>query len=207
MTSEFEPFGKHAVCTLHHIDGAESVIMHDRPSVVPLYMFDDNNTTSSRIPSEFMGDLYFEIISQGVYEEKLNVYEAGTYWAELNVVRFNMTGTHPVLGEMSIQLDESRSGSRASIRSIKADSKFPIWNRARLFVTATVTAMPGVILQNRGAPLFLHSDALTQWPPGDAFYRFDVQVPLERRDRPGEIVVTFNPGAIRIISNSAQHTR
>lgn len=203
MTIEFEPFRKHAVCALHHFDGTVPVNMYDREGVNPLYICGDSDSPSNRTSGEFTGDLFFEIVSQGVYEEKLNVYEAGTHWAELVVVRFNMTGTHPILGEISIQLDESRSGSRASIRSIKADSKFPIWNRARLFVTATASAMPGAILQNRGAPLFLHSDALTQWPPRDALYRFDVKVPLEYRNRPGEVVATFNPGAMRITSSFA----
>lgn len=198
MTSDFEPFGKHAVCSLRHVGGTDAITMNDGSVADPLYIYRDADDASARAYLEVSGDYYCEINGQGVYEDKLNVYEAGTYWAELFVVRFNMWTTHPELGDMSIQLDDSRTGSRASLRSVRADARFPILNRARMFLTATASAMPGVILQSRGAPSFLHSDELAAWPPRDAYYRFDMRVPLERRDSPGDIVATINPGAMRI---------
>ncbi len=198
MTIEFERFGKHAVCSIEHVGGTEPVTMNDGSVVDPLYLYQDDGAPPDRAYLEVSGDYFCEINGQGIYEDKLNMYEAGTHWAELQVIRFNMWTSHPKLGDISIQIDESRAGSRASIRSINADTKFPIWHRARMFLTATASAMPGVILQSRGAPSFLHSDKLTAWPPRDAYYRFDVRVPLERRDHPGDIVATINPGVMRI---------
>lgn len=198
MTIKVELFDKQAVCSVEHVGGPEPVTMNDGSVVDPLYIYLNDGAPPDRAYLEVSGDYFCEINGEGIYEEKLNMYEAGTHWAELQVIRFNMWTSHPKLGDISIQIDESRAGSRASIRSINADTKYPIWNRARFFITATASAMPGVILQNRGAPLFLHSDALMQWPPRDALYRFDVRVPLERRDRPGDIVATINPGAMLI---------
>lgn len=197
MTIEFEPFGKLAVYALQSVGGTDPINFEDEGRKVdPLYMYLGTDADSERTYLDVSGDYCCEIIGQGIYEEKLNMYEAGTYWGELLTIRFNMWATHPELGEISLQLDESRRGSRGSIRSVTAETRFPLWHRSRIFMTATASKMPGVILQSRGAPPFLHSDKLANWPAKNGLFRFDARTPLERRDRPGEVVATINAGAL-----------
>lgn len=197
-TSRFEPYGLDAICQQRHVGGTQPLTMNDGVVVEPLFLHGDTEAAVDREYVEFAGDVFHEIVCEGIYDKKLGVYDVGTQWAELNVVRFSMSAKHSTLGYLAISLDNSRSGSRASLRSVTPNAKFPVLHRTRLFITATASAMPGVILQNRGAPLFIQSDHLDEWPPVDNIYRFNVKVPLERRDRPGEIVITFNPGAMRV---------
>lgn len=197
-TSKFEPYGFDAICGQRDVGGTQPLTMNDGVVVEPLFLYGETDAAPNREYVEFVGDVFHEIVCEGIYDERLGVYAPGTQWAELNVVRFSMLTKHPALGDLVISLDNSRSGSRASLRAVTPNAKFPVLHRARLFITATASAMPGVILQNRGAPLFVHSDHLDQWPPADSLYRLNVKVPLERRDRPGEIVITLNPGAMRV---------
>lgn len=197
-TNKFEPYGLDAICRQRNVGGTQPLTMKDGTVVEPLFLYGDSDAAADREYVEFAGDVFHEIACEGIYDEKLGVYDVGTQWAELNIVRFSMSARHSALGDLAISLDNSRSGSRASLRAVTPNAKFPVLHRTRLFITATVSAMPGVILQNRGAPLFIQSDHLDQWPPVDSLYRLNVKVPLERRDRPGKVVITLNPGAMRV---------
>jgi hypothetical protein len=198
MTSKFEPYGFSALCGLREVGGTQTLTMSDGVDADPLFLYGVSNAASDREYIEFAGDVLFEIASEGIYDERLGVYAEGTQWAELNIVRFNMTSKHPTLGDIVISLDTSRSGARSTLRALTPNAKFPALQRTRFFITAIASEMPGVILQNRGAPVFLHSGHLNEWPPADDIYRFNVKVPMERRDRPGEIVATLNAGGLRV---------
>lgn len=191
MTGKFEPYGFDAILGQKDIGGTQPLTMKDGVVAEPLFLFGESGAASGREYVEFAGDVFHEIVSEGIYDE-------GTQWAELRVVRFNMTATHPILGDIVISPDNTRSGSRAVLRSVNPNAKFPVVHRTRMHILTTASALPGVILQNYGLPLFIQSDHLDDWPPADSIYRLNFQVPLERRDRPGEIVITFNPGAMRV---------
>lgn len=184
-------YGADAVLSLHGAGGTETLCLKNGLKIDPLYFYPDPGAPTERNYFELSGDLFHEIQAEGVYDE-------GIHWAELSVVRFGFRTSHPELGEIVISNDMSRSATRASLCSVSPGAKFPAVHRSRIHITATASKLPGVVLQNQGVPLFLESDELDGWPPSEAIYRFKFQVPLERRDNPGDVVVWLNPGALRL---------
>lgn len=191
MTENFEPYGHNAVFTMREVRGTEPLVLRNGMRIDPFYLYDAANGVTDREYITLFGDLYHEMQAEGVYDE-------GIQWAELSVVRFGFKTSHPVLGEIIVSNDASRSATRASLCSVSPGAKFPAVHRSRIHVTATASNLQGVVLQNQGVPLFLESDELSAWPPTEAVYRFKFQVPFERRDNPGEVVIKLNPGAMRI---------
>lgn len=191
MTPQFQPYGANAAFQLHDAGSETPVKMRNGMTIDPFFFYDGPGKQEDRAYLQLAGDLYHEIHAEGVYDE-------GIQWAELDVVRFGFKTTHPVLGEIVVSNDTSRSATRASLCSVAPGARLPAVHRSRMHITATAANMPGVILQNQGVPLFLESDELDTWPPSEAVYRFKFQIPLERRDAPGDVVVWLNPGALRL---------
>lgn len=191
MTENFEPYGHNAVFTMHEAGGTEPQVLCNDMRIDPLYLYNTTNSVSDREYITLSGDLFHEVRAEGVYDE-------GIQWAELRVVRFGFKTSHPELGQIVISNDASRSATRASLCSIFPDAKFPAVHRSRIHVTATASNLQGAVLQNQGVPLFLESDALNAWPPTEAIYRFKFQVPFERCDEPGKVIVMLNSGAMRM---------
>lgn len=190
MTRKFEPYGLDAVFGQWAAGGTRPLTMKDGTVVEPLFLYREPGAVDRQYV-EIIGDVFHEIVCEGIYDE-------GIQWAEMSVVRFNMVAMHPTLGDIVVSTDATRSGTRAVLRSVNPNAKFPVVHRTRMHILMTASALPGVVLQNHGLPLFIQSDHLDQWPPADCLYRLNFQVPLERRDRPGEIVFTINPGAMRV---------
>jgi len=191
MTNTFEPYGAHAIFGLKEVGEPQSLTMNDGTVVDPLFLYEDSAAEADREYIEVVGDIFHEIVSEGIYDE-------GIHWAELSVVRFNMSTKHPTLGDIVISIDHSRPPSRANLNSVNPNAKFPVVHRTRLHIIATASEMPGVILQNQGLPLYVQSDHLNEWPLTDNIYRLNFRVPLERRDQSGDVVITLNGGAIRM---------
>jgi hypothetical protein len=154
-----------------------------------LWLGDDQPDDPQRIP--FSGDVFQEISWEGVDSE-------GHQTAQLRVVKFHMTGEHPQLGSLNILLDASRPGGVASLRAQSADEKYPVVHTTRLHVIATSSILPGVLLQNQGAPLEFVSDPSPTWPPEDTIYRLGVPVTFEDRQNPGTPTATASTGSVSV---------
>lgn len=186
--NKIDPYDIHPMC--YHRDALRrsSFTLHDGTVVEALHMYTGAEEPDKPEYIQFFGDVYQEIVSEGIDDN-------GFQWAELAVVRFNMTAKHPNMGELVISYDSSRPGNRATLRAVDSGRKFPAVHRTRMHVTATASTIPGTILQNQGAPLDFLSDQLDEWPPTESVYRLAVKVPFELRQKPGTIVVTSNAGA------------
>lgn len=189
MTTNLEPYEANAALTLSETGGTETLTLRTGLQVDPFYVYAPKNDGARNYIS-LEGDLYHEMWGEGIYDE-------GIQWAELRLVRFGFKTHHPEFGDIVVSSDASRSACRVSLCSAGPGAKFPAMHRARFHLTATASNLPGVILQNQGVPIFLESDALYEWPPTEAIYRFKFQVPFERRDNPGEVLFLLNPGAMR----------
>jgi hypothetical protein len=187
---ELNPYIDSTLCA--HVSGAD-----DKGSGFALWPGEarpaDADAELERIP--FNGDVYQEIVSEGFDSD-------GHQTALLQIVRFQMTGKHPDLGTLDISLDTSRPGGVANLRAVKAGQRFPVVHTTRLNVIATTPTLPGVVLQNKGAPLEFVSEPSPTWPPENTIYRLGVPVVFEDRGKPGHGAVTASEGSVTVSSLS-----
>jgi hypothetical protein len=142
-----------------------------------------------RIP--FSGDVYQEITWEGVDSD-------GFQSAQLRIIKFQMTGEHPQLGTLVVSLDTSRPGGVALLKAQSAGQKYPVVHTTRLHVIATSSVLPGVLLQNRGAPLEFVAEPSPVWPPEDTVYELGVPVVFEDRENPGPPAATASAGSVSV---------
>jgi hypothetical protein len=147
-------------------------------------------------PIPFSGEVYQEISWEGIDSD-------GHQTAQLQIVRFHMSGEHPQFGWLSISLDTTRPGVVASLRAVQPGQKFPVVHTTRLHVTATAPALPDVLLQDQGPPLEFVSEPSPVWPPEDTIYRLAVPVHFEDRANPGPVAVTASSGAVLVGGHQA----
>lgn len=142
----------------------------------------------------------------GVVSQQIHCQTQATdnrFTAELDISRFDMTGTHPTLGALSISLDKTRPGVSASLRSVNPNAPFPVIHTTRINVTATAQNLPGVVLQNQGAPLEFTSDPSNSWPPTTNTYTLPIPIVFEDRDHPGSPLMTACPGSVTVIGSTS----
>jgi hypothetical protein len=166
----------------------KDVLKRGDPAAIKVSAGDDDDDPG---PMDFAGDVYQEIIREGVDDE-------GRQFAELGVVRFLMVGPHPKLGDLTVTLDASRPGVVGLLRAVKPRSKFPVVHTTRIHVIATASEVPGLVLQNQGPPLKFVSDPLKEWPPHNAVYRLTAKVRFEDRANPGDVVATASDGPVLV---------
>jgi hypothetical protein len=109
-----------------------------------------------------------------------------------------MVGEHPQLGTLNISLDTSRPGGVAMLEAQSPGQKYPVVHSTRLHVIATSSILPGVLLQNRGAPLEFVSEPSPVWPPEDTVYQLGVPVVFEDRENPGAAVAMASAGSVSV---------
>jgi hypothetical protein len=144
------------------------------------------------IEIEFLGSVYQEVVHEGVDSN-------GFQFAELRIVYFVMEGQHPNYGKLRISHDNTRPGTRGVVKSTVGGQKFPAIHTTYLNVVGVADKVPGVLLQNAGAPLVFVSAPMNDWPPVENIYRLTTAVEFEARYDPGRAVMNISPAIVKIV--------
>jgi hypothetical protein len=157
----------------------------------PCYFLIDEGGVSSQQSIEilFLGQVYQEVEFEGADSN-------GYQFANLRLVYFGMEGIHPRYGKIKIAHDTQRSGTFGRLLAATAGSKFPVIHTTYLNVLAVAENLPGIILQNKGAPLTFVSEPLTRWPPDQTLYYLNTDVDFEERANPGPVVMTARQAVV-----------
>jgi hypothetical protein len=148
------------------------------------FTIDEGGVRSERsVEVLFLGEVHQEIVFEGVDSN-------GYQFADLRLVFFAMEGNHPRYGRLKIVHDTQRPGTFGRLLAVDAGQKFPVVHTTYLNVLAVAEKMPGIVLQNRGAPLRFVSERLTAWPPTSNVYHLRTDVEFEARANPGPVVLS-----------------
>jgi hypothetical protein len=154
------------------------------------FMIDEGGIkSSSSVEILFLGQVHQEIEFEGTDSN-------GFQFARLRLVYFGMEGDHPKFGRIRIAHDTQRPGTFATLLASKPGQKFPVIHTTYLNILAVADNMPGVVLQNKGAPLRFVSDPLQDWPPRSNIYTLKTDVEFEERQNPGPVVMAARKSVV-----------